>query len=66
VSNVIYLPQPKKNQPPACPRCNWPMPAHVRADRDSAKQVLRGKQLLLYVDCPECGASLYWVIEFAL
>jgi predicted RNA-binding Zn-ribbon protein involved in translation (DUF1610 family) len=65
VSNVIPFPGPKKQQS-CCPQCGWKMPPEIRADRDSVKQALNGERLMLYIDCPECGASLFWMVKFEL
>ena len=67
---VVPFRRPKKPPEEApqarCPECGWKMPNEMRADRDSIKQALRGEQLLLYLDCPECGASLFYVVKFEL
>ena len=66
---VIQFRRPEKPQPETpsrCPGCGWKLPGEVRADRDSVKQALDGERLLMYLDCPECGASLFWIIKFEL
>lgn len=59
MSNVISFPKPKRD-PTRCPRCGWPLPSEVRADREAVKQ----QQLTLYFDCPGCGTSLFSVVSF--
>lgn len=63
MSNIIPFPK----QPRArCPKCGWKVPAEVRADRESVKQALSGSELKVYIDCPECGTGLFWIVKFEL
>jgi len=42
------------------------MPPEIRADRESLKKALDGDQMKVYLDCPECGIGLFWIVKFAL
>lgn len=70
MSVVLPFRRPEKKAPPReeprCPGCGWKLPGEVRADRESVKKALNGEQLMMYLDCPECGSSLFWVIKFDL
>ena len=35
------------------------MPIELFADRESVK-----KEIVLHFSCPECGAKLFWMLEF--
>ena len=73
MSVVVPFRRPEKKAPPPdqepssyCPQCGWKMPTAVRADRDSVEQALSDGQLLLYIDCPDCGVVLFLVVKFDL
>ena len=66
---IIPFRRPKEAPPappPCCSECGWKMPKEVRADLSALRKALSGDQLLLYIDCPECGASLFWMVKFQL
>lgn len=65
-ARVIPFRRPEKprraapeREPERCPRCGWRAPAEFRAERGSVRD-----QLLLYYDCPECGAGLVLLVQF--
>jgi len=72
VSVVVPFRRPPKkgrlheDQPSCCPKCGWKMPPEIRADRESLKKALDGDQMKVYLDCPECGIGLFWIVKFAL
>jgi len=49
---------PEQQEPSRCPRCGWLIPTSVRADRRTVLE-----PITLYIDCPECGASLILLVE---
>lgn len=66
IVTVLPFRRPKKPAPPAepaavdrCSECGWKLPTSVRAFRDAV-----GAELLLRVDCPECGAEQLLLVEF--
>ena len=72
-SNIIPFRRKKEepapapqSPPPCCSECGWKMPKEVRADLGALQNALSGDRLLLYIDCPECGASLFWMVQFQL
>jgi predicted RNA-binding Zn-ribbon protein involved in translation (DUF1610 family) len=65
--NVIPFPKSADATPvestavQVCTECGWKMPNDVRAITDVGTKV---RKLILYFDCPDCGATVVWVVEF--
>lgn len=63
MGTLHHLPPRSDRGTPRCSECGWKFPKQVYAFKAVTEQF---PNLTLYIDCPECGAPLLWVVEFAV